>query len=219
MAAAAVIAWSTAISIIATGALFVISAFTRPNIAIDGPKVASQAADATRVIAYGQAMLGGTITYIAATGNTATRLHLVITLTGHEIESIDGIYFDNYLLQLEYGPNQTGTNGGDVEVWNEVNVYAGQVYVEMKLGALGEPAFPALINETGGLGTSAQNWQTDTSYSVGNLVIDPMVILRRAPRAEPPALTNRLGTTKSTATPTSAALYRDLAVQRPVYWR
>ena len=172
-AAAAVIAWSTAISIIATGALFVISAFTRPNIAIDGPKVASQAADANRVVIYGQAMVGGTITYIAATGNTATRLHLVVTLSGHEIESIDAVFFDNYQLVLEYGPNQTGTNGGAVNVWNETNVYEGQVYCEFKLGAPGEPAFPALINETGGLGDDALSWQADTAYSVGALVTDP----------------------------------------------
>jgi hypothetical protein len=167
-----VIAWSTAISIMASGALFVVSAFTRPSLNVDGPRVASQSPDAPRVIIYGQAMVGGTITYIAATGDGGNRLHLVITLAAHQCQSIDAILFDNYTLQLQRGLD---LNSGQ-EVLLEVGQYANHVYVEEKLGAPGEPAFPALIAETAGLGTGAIGWQADHSYSVGDLIVEAGII-------------------------------------------
>ncbi|MFO0467556.1 MAG: hypothetical protein ACK5ZS_01205, partial [bacterium] len=72
-----------------------------------------------RVI-YGQVRTGGAITFLHTTDGNS-RLHLIITLAGHEVEEIGDIYFDDEVVPLDGSGNATGK-------------YAGFVRVQKKLG-------------------------------------------------------------------------------------
>ncbi|KKK78586.1 hypothetical protein LCGC14_2842110, partial [marine sediment metagenome] len=43
---------------------------------------------------YGEARIGGVVTFLHVSGTNNEFLHLVITLTGHEVNAINNIYFD-----------------------------------------------------------------------------------------------------------------------------
>ena len=85
---------------------------TRQNF---GTKVAGRAASAPRPIVYGFCRVGGTIVKLHTSGTSNHKLHLTIALAGHEIESLEGVYFFNSLLSTtssfvshpDGGANQT----------------------------------------------------------------------------------------------------------------
>lgn len=116
------------------------------------PSVASLASDvanhsvavrqsmAPRVVGYGRFSIGGVITYMATTGNNAEILHLVVTLTGHQVDAVEQIYLGNYAL------TGIGPTGG-----SDTGMYSGKVSCEIKLGAPGEAAFSNLVSETASL--------------------------------------------------------------------
>jgi hypothetical protein len=107
-----------------------------------GNSISVKQAAAPRITIIGRYVVGGVITYMATTGTNNEFLHIVVTFSGHQVDAIEAIYFDQYTLVLSSG--------------NETSKYAGGfLFVETKLGAAGEAAFPGLVSDTAGLGASA----------------------------------------------------------------
>lgn len=63
-----------------------------------GTKVSTRDALKPRQIVYGKCRVGGTITHIETSGTDNNKLHTIIVLAGHEIESLEGIYINDTLL-------------------------------------------------------------------------------------------------------------------------
>jgi hypothetical protein len=93
-----------------------------------------------RVI-YGQVRTGGAITFLHTTDGNS-KLHLIITLAGHEVEEIGDIYFDDEIVPLDGAGEATGK-------------YAGYVRVQKKLGTDTQTAFADLITE------ASDKWTAD----------------------------------------------------------
>jgi len=58
-------------------------------------------ATAAHRIIYGQARVGGVITYLRTSGTTNKYLHMVITLAGHEVEEVGDIYINDSVATLD----------------------------------------------------------------------------------------------------------------------
>lgn len=102
-----------------------------------GTRLTSRQPVAPRRVIYGQARVGGTIVYMHATDNNAA-LRLVIVFTGHEVEEIGDIYFNEELVALE--PDGGPPVGAK---------YHGYTYIEKRTGTAGQSAFGELVNEPG----------------------------------------------------------------------
>ncbi len=63
-----------------------------------GTKIAGRGAQVPRQIVYGECRVGGTIVKMHTSGTKNNKLHLAIVLAGHEIESLQGVYFNDTLL-------------------------------------------------------------------------------------------------------------------------
>jgi len=72
-----------------------------------GTKLAGKGAQVPRNIIYGKARVGGTILKMSTSGTKNNKLHLAIALAGHEVESLEGVYFNDTLLTTS-----TATVGG-----------------------------------------------------------------------------------------------------------
>jgi hypothetical protein len=83
-------------------------------------------------IIYGRARIGGMITFLDLTGANNEFLQIVITLAGHQLQSIDAMYFDGVAVPLDGSGNATGT-------------FAGFVHVEFNLGTAGQASFAGLV--------------------------------------------------------------------------
>jgi YVTN family beta-propeller protein len=66
-------------------------------------------------IIYGQAKVGGVITFFEASSDNQY-VHLVVTLAGHECEEIGDIYFNDELVPLDGSGNATGKYAGYARV-------------------------------------------------------------------------------------------------------
>jgi hypothetical protein len=104
--------------------------------------VTTRQAAAPWMVIYGQARVGGIITYMEAT-NSGLNLQIVITLAGHEVDEIGDIYFDDELVPLS-GNDATGRFAN----------YA-QVYKSLGDEAAGVQPFANLVTLSAGLWTSA----------------------------------------------------------------
>jgi hypothetical protein len=94
-------------------------------------------AAAPRACIYGSQLVGGVITFANVNGTT---LDIVITISGHEIEAIDNIYFDGEEVVFSGGA-ATGK-------------YSGYVSMEQNLGSDSQTAFPDLMAALPSLWTS-----------------------------------------------------------------
>lgn len=92
-------------------------------------------------VVYGQVRTGGAITFLHSTDGNS-KLHLIITLAGHEVEEIGDIYFDDEVVPLDGSGNATGR-------------YAGYVRIQKKLGTDTQTAFADLISE------ASDKWTAD----------------------------------------------------------
>ncbi len=63
-----------------------------------GTKVAGRGAQVPRQIVYGECRVGGTIVKMHTSGADNSKLHLSVVLAGHEIESLEGVYFNDTKL-------------------------------------------------------------------------------------------------------------------------
>ena len=83
----------------------------------NGLQVNSKGALAPSQFVYGKVRKGGTITFAESTGGDNKILHQVISIAGHEIDSVEGIYINDILVQM--------TNENVTEpIWdNKVKIY------------------------------------------------------------------------------------------------
>ena len=89
---------------------------------------------APRRIIYGAVRVGGVYTFIHTTGSSNEFINLVVTLSGHEIEAVDGLFFDGVEVPLDGNGDATGD-------------FAGFVHMETNLGTETQTAFPGLVAE------------------------------------------------------------------------
>lgn len=84
-----------------------------------------------RVI-YGKIRVGGVMTFLHVTGTNKEFLHIVITISGHEVEEIGLMYFDGVLVPVDGSGNATGK-------------FLNHVHIEKNLGTDTQAAFPGLL--------------------------------------------------------------------------
>lgn len=100
-------------------------------------------------VIYGQARVGGVMTFVHVSDDNQY-LHLVVTLAGHECHAIDAVQFDDYALSLDGSGEETGR-------------YAGYVRVKKSLGDEGaSQPFPDLVAESSGKWTADHRQQGRT---------------------------------------------------------
>lgn len=109
-----------------------------------GTRVTSRQPIAPRRVIYGQSRVGGTVVYMHSSENNAV-LSQVIVFTGHEVEEIGDIYFNEELVPFDAvtGVPTAGTK------------YAGFASIEKRLGTSGQSAFAGL------LGIAGSGWTAD----------------------------------------------------------
>ena len=66
---------------------------------------------------YGKARKGGTITFHEVTGGNNKVLHQIISLAGHEIDSIEDIYLNEAIVQMTNENVTTGTWGNKIKIY------------------------------------------------------------------------------------------------------
>lgn len=99
-----------------------------------GQQITSRQAIAPWPVFYGRNRVGGTITYMSVTGTKGEFLNLVITIAGHQLHSIDNMYFDGVLVPVT--PSGSG--------FDATGTFAGNVHVEYNLGTASQSAFAGL---------------------------------------------------------------------------
>jgi len=66
-----------------------------------GTLVNARSAAAPHDYVYGTVRKGGTITYMESTGASNKYLHMILTLAGHEVNSIGNIYIDDQIATID----------------------------------------------------------------------------------------------------------------------
>lgn len=87
-----------------------------------------------RRIIYGNVRVGGVFTFLHLTGNNNEYFQTVVTISGHSIEAVDGLYFDGVEVPLDENGDATGD-------------FAGFVHVEYNLGTADQAAFAGLVED------------------------------------------------------------------------
>ena len=111
------------------------------SIILQDRTVTSRQPIAPHVVAYGRTRLGGTILYMEST-NSNKYLHMVIALTGHEIDAVESIYFNDVVVPIDGSGNVTSGQ------------YAGKARIKYKLGTADQTAFDDLVAESDGKWTA-----------------------------------------------------------------
>ena len=92
---------------------------------------------AARVLVYGLVRLGGIVTFLDKRGSSGQLLDVVLTLTGHEVEEIGNMHFDDVLVPLDAS--------GVGSAANATGTFAGFVRVQKNLGADSQAALSDLV--------------------------------------------------------------------------
>jgi hypothetical protein len=108
---------------------------------IGGTTVTQRSSIAPRQVVYGRTRVGGTVVYMEGTDSNKY-LHTVIALTGHEVDAIEKIYFNDEEVVFD--------GNGDVTSGN----YSGVVRIKTALGTADQTAFSDLVSESDGKWTS-----------------------------------------------------------------
>jgi len=111
------------------------------SITLQDRTVTSRQPIAPHVITYGRTRLGGTILYLEST-NSNKYLHMVIALTGHEIDGVEKIYFNEDEVVINGSGNVTSGQ------------YANKARIKYKLGTANQTAFNDLVAESAGKWTA-----------------------------------------------------------------
>ena len=83
----------------------------------NGLQVNSKNALAPMQFVYGKARKGGTITFQEVTGGNNKILHQIISLAGHEIDSIEDIYLNEAIVQMTNENVTTGTWDNKIKIY------------------------------------------------------------------------------------------------------
>ena len=97
-----------------------------------GILVNSRDAAAPQDFVYGEVRKGGTITYYETTGDKNKYLHQIITLAGHEVNSIGDIYINDQVATLS-GDYVTTVGTGDEQI-----DYESKIFIKKFTGASGQ---------------------------------------------------------------------------------
>lgn len=112
-----------------------------PTVAARGRTITIRQAAAPWAIIYGQARVGGVVTFVYVSDDRQY-IHLVITLAGHVCNAIGDIYFGEEVVPLDGNGDATGT-------------FAGYARVKTSLGGESGQPFVDLVNESAGKWTDA----------------------------------------------------------------
>lgn len=96
-----------------------------------------------RRVVFGQVMVSGPLAYMEVSGSGNEYLHLIVMLAGHEIHSINDVYFDD---------NKVGAQDGSGNV--TAGKYSGKARIRRLLGAASQVADTDLVSESAGKWTS-----------------------------------------------------------------
>lgn len=79
----------------------------KPTTAADlrGQSVARRDPIMSRKIAYGQVKTSGAVVFMESTGDTNKYLHQIVTLAGHEITSVESVYFNDQEVKTSVSNN------------------------------------------------------------------------------------------------------------------
>jgi len=108
---------------------------------IGGTTVTQRSSIAPRQIIYGRTRVGGTIVYMEGTDSNKY-LHTVIALSGHEVDAIEKVYFNDEEVVFDGNGNVTSGN------------YSGVVRIKTALGTADQTAFADLVSESDGKWTA-----------------------------------------------------------------
>ena len=96
-----------------------------------GTKVAGRGASNPRVIIYGECRVGGTITQMHTTGTDNTKLCMFVVLSGHPIEAITAVRFNDTTLtfsgSITNGAEKIVTNSSLTNTDNDNNLGSGRL--------------------------------------------------------------------------------------------
>lgn len=109
--------------------------FGGASITLQDRTVTSRQPIAAHVVAYGRVRQGGTILYLEST-NSNKYLHMVVALTGHEIDAVESVYFNEVAVPFDGTGNVTSGQ------------YAGKARIQYKLGTDDQTAFTDLVSES-----------------------------------------------------------------------
>src|SRR2546430_2990986 len=129
-------------ALLSLGASIVLGQITKlfakgPSVSSLASQLASRTITSRQAIApwrvlYGSNRVGGIITDLHTTGTNNEKLHLVITIGGHEVNAFPAMYFDGVAVPLDGSGNATGN-------------FAGFVHAEFNLGLRTQAAFAGLL--------------------------------------------------------------------------
>jgi hypothetical protein len=106
-----------------------------------GRDVTVQASDAPRQVIYGYFHVPGILTF-AATSDSNTKLHLVATLSGHELEQVEQYYLDDAKVDIVSTP---GSSSG-ITLSPGTSIATTSIYLDANLGTTSQAAFAALVS-------------------------------------------------------------------------
>ena len=133
---------------IASRMLFAPETPDAPNAGKTGYDVSGLSAAADHAIVYGKTKVGGPIIYKETT-NGDSRLHIIMALAGHEIESVEEVYLNDE--QLTFASTLTTT----LQTSTAPDKFDGKVYCAAFLGTDTQTAASELVTASGG------NWTND----------------------------------------------------------
>ena len=97
-----------------------------------GITVTSKAPTQAYRVIYGSSRVGGTIVYAETTSSTNEFLHMVVVLTGHEVNDIQTIYLNDDAVSLETLSNDS--NGIPIYTPTSSDQYNGKLQIKKHLG-------------------------------------------------------------------------------------
>ena len=110
-----------------------------------GTTVTSKSAIAAHRIIYGKTRVGGTIVYAESTGSTNDFLHMVIAITGHEINNVTKIFLNENEVPTTSSGNDS--NGIARLVPTSGNQYEGKLRFKVHTGTDAQAADADLVSE------------------------------------------------------------------------
>lgn len=113
-------------------------------------------------IVYGRAYVGGPITFYHAVQGDDEYRYFVVTLAGHEVEEIEGVYLNDELVTLS---SNMVTNGD----------YANSCWIWPQTGTTSDTPPSAFTSETGGRWTSAHQGKGIAKLYIKFLLTDEII--------------------------------------------
>ena len=108
-----------------------------------GITVTAKAPTAPYRVIYGTSRVGGTIVYAETTSSTNEFLHMVVVLSGHEVDEITTLFLGDDSVALE--TNSNDSNGIPIFTPTSSDKYNGKLQVKKHLGNVSQSADANLV--------------------------------------------------------------------------